>query len=110
MAGPAATRLAPGVWRIPTAVKDLVKEAMEIVKVSNADKHNGLAPKELLGVYESNLALFDESHARTRRGHRPFLRRDGRRDMAMSEGALYVYRRAWETRHGAAGRDTASGG
>jgi len=45
------------------AVKDLVRETMEIVKVSNADKFNGLAPKELLGVCETKLMLFDESLA-----------------------------------------------
>jgi PmbA protein len=46
------------------AVQDLARETMEIVKVSNADKHNGLAPKELLGVYEGKLMLFDESMAK----------------------------------------------
>lgn len=46
------------------SVKSLVKEAMEIVKVSGADKFNGLAPKEFLGTYGGNLMLFDESLAR----------------------------------------------
>jgi PmbA protein len=42
-------------------VNDLVKETLEIVKVSNADKFNGLAPKEFLGEYKGNLMLFDDS-------------------------------------------------
>jgi PmbA protein len=46
------------------SVKNLVKETMEIVKVSGADKFNGLAPKEHLGAYTGNLMLFDESLAR----------------------------------------------
>ena len=46
------------------SVKNLVKEAMEIVKVSGADKFNGLAPREFLGNYGGNLMLFDESLAR----------------------------------------------
>jgi PmbA protein len=41
-------------------VKDLVKETLEIVKVSNADKHNGLAPKEMLGEHTGKLLIFDE--------------------------------------------------
>jgi PmbA protein len=45
-------------------VKDLVREALEIVKISNADKHNGLAPKELLGAYAGKLLLFDEALAK----------------------------------------------
>lgn len=45
------------------AVKDLVKETLDIVKVSNADKYNGLAPKELLGNYTGKLNIFDESLA-----------------------------------------------
>ena len=45
------------------AVKDLVKETMDIVKVSNADKFNGLAPKELLGQYDGKLMIFDDSLA-----------------------------------------------
>jgi PmbA protein len=44
-------------------VKDLVRETMEIVKISNADKFNGLAPKELLGSYDGKLMMFDESLA-----------------------------------------------
>lgn len=43
------------------AVQDLARETMEIVKVSNADKHNGLAPKELLGEYKGKLLMYDES-------------------------------------------------
>jgi PmbA protein len=46
------------------SVKSLVSQALEIVKVSNPDKYNGLAPKELLGVYTGQLAIFDESLAR----------------------------------------------
>jgi PmbA protein len=44
-------------------VQELVKETLEIVKISNADKYNGLAPKELLGEYTGKLQLFDESLA-----------------------------------------------
>jgi PmbA protein len=46
------------------SVKSLVKEAMEIVKVSGADKFNGLAPKEYLGTYEGKLMLFDDALAK----------------------------------------------
>ncbi len=46
------------------SVKNLVKETMEIVKVSGADKFNGLAPKEFLGTYNGNLMLFDDSLAK----------------------------------------------
>ncbi|MCD9188686.1 MAG: TldD/PmbA family protein [Pyrinomonadaceae bacterium] len=42
-------------------VQQLVKETLEIVKVSNADKFNGLAAKELLGEYTGKLMLFDDS-------------------------------------------------
>lgn len=42
-------------------VQNLVKETLEIVKISNTDKYNGLAPKEFLGEYEKNLMLFDDS-------------------------------------------------
>jgi PmbA protein len=42
------------------SVKALVKETLEIVKVSGADKYNGLAPKEYLGAYEGKLLLFDD--------------------------------------------------
>jgi PmbA protein len=45
-------------------VQQLVKETLEIVKVSNADKHNGLAPKEFLGEYKGKLMLFDDSIAK----------------------------------------------
>jgi len=45
------------------AVKDLAKDTMQIVQVSNADKYNGLAPKEMLGSYGGKLMLFDESIA-----------------------------------------------
>ncbi len=43
------------------AVQDLARETLEIVKISSADKHNGLPPKELLGVYEGKLMMYDES-------------------------------------------------
>lgn len=46
------------------AVKDLAKDTMQIVQVSNADKNNGLAPKEMLGNYEGKLMLFDPSIAK----------------------------------------------
>lgn len=42
-------------------VQQLVKDTLEIVKVSNADKFNGLAPKEFLGEFSGELMLFDES-------------------------------------------------
>jgi PmbA protein len=45
-------------------VQELVKETLEIVKVSNADQYNGLAPKELLGEYTGKLMIFDESLAK----------------------------------------------
>lgn len=45
------------------ALKDLVRETLELVKVSNADKYNGLAPREALGAYAGRLLLFDESLA-----------------------------------------------
>jgi PmbA protein len=43
------------------AVENLARETMEIVKISNSDEHNGLAPKELLGTYEGKLLMFDET-------------------------------------------------
>ncbi len=43
------------------AVQELVKETLEIVKVSNADKYNGLAPKEMLGEYTGKLMIFDDA-------------------------------------------------
>jgi PmbA protein len=43
------------------AVQDLARETLEIVKISSSDKSNGLAPKELLGVYDGKLLMFDES-------------------------------------------------
>ena len=46
------------------AISDLARETLEIVKVSNADTSNGLAPKELLGSYSGNLMMFDESLAK----------------------------------------------
>jgi len=46
------------------AVADLARETLEIVKVSNTDKDNGLAPKELLGSYAGKLQMFDESLAK----------------------------------------------
>jgi PmbA protein len=45
-------------------VNELVKETLEIVKVSNADQYNGLAPKEFLGEFKGNLMIFDESLAK----------------------------------------------
>ena len=45
------------------SVRNLVKQVLDIVRVSNADKHNGLAPKEALGVYDGRLMLFDEAMA-----------------------------------------------
>ncbi len=42
------------------AVQNLVRDTLEIVKISSADKHNGLAPKEFLGEYTGKLMLFDE--------------------------------------------------
>lgn len=45
------------------SVKSLIRETMEIVKVSNADEHNGLAPRAALGAYDGKLALFDTSLA-----------------------------------------------
>lgn len=46
------------------AVQDLARETLEIVKISNADNANGLAPKELQGIYEGKLMMFDESISR----------------------------------------------
>ena len=46
------------------SVKSLVAQALDIVKVSNPDKYNGLAPKELLGSYDGKLQMFDESLAK----------------------------------------------
>ncbi len=46
------------------ATKDIVAQTMDIVKVSNADKYNGLAPKDFLGSYTGKLMLFDESLAK----------------------------------------------
>jgi PmbA protein len=46
------------------SVKDLVAQAMDIVRVSNPDQYNGLAPKEMLGAFDGRLAMFDESLAR----------------------------------------------
>jgi PmbA protein len=45
------------------SVKSLVNDTLEIVKVSNADQYNGLAPKEFLGVYDGKLQMFDDSLA-----------------------------------------------
>lgn len=46
------------------AVQNLVRETLEIVKISSADKFNGLAPKELLGEYTGKLMIFDEALVR----------------------------------------------
>ena len=43
------------------AVKDLVKDTLNIVKISSSDKDNGLAPKEMLGEYTGKLLMFDEA-------------------------------------------------
>ena len=45
------------------SVKSLAAQALDIVRVSNPDKFNGLAPKELLGAYDGKLQMFDESLA-----------------------------------------------
>ncbi len=45
------------------SVRSLVNDTLEIVKVSNADQYNGLAPKEHLGVYDGKLLMFDDSLA-----------------------------------------------
>jgi PmbA protein len=45
------------------SVRSLVRETLDIVKVSNADQYNGLAPKEFLGIYDGKLDLFDNSLA-----------------------------------------------
>jgi PmbA protein len=46
------------------SIKKLVKDALDIVKISNSDKYNGLAPKELLGIHSGELRIFDESLAK----------------------------------------------
>jgi PmbA protein len=46
------------------SVKTLVRDTLDIVKVSSADQYNGLAPREHLGSHEGKLALFDDSLAR----------------------------------------------
>jgi PmbA protein len=43
------------------SIKNLVKDAIDIVKISNSDKYNGLAPREMLGIYGGELRIFDES-------------------------------------------------
>ena len=45
------------------SVKSLAAQALDIVRVSSPDQYNGLAPKELLGIYDRPLQLFDESLA-----------------------------------------------
>lgn len=45
------------------SVQELVAQTMDIVKVSNPDQYNGLAPKELLGIHEGKLQLFDNTLA-----------------------------------------------
>src|ERR687894_3000174 len=39
------------------SVQSLIKDTLDIVRVSNADQYNGLAPKEFLGVHDAKLAL-----------------------------------------------------
>lgn len=46
------------------AVQDLARETMQIVQVSGADKHNGLAPKEFMGIHDGKLMIFDPSIVR----------------------------------------------
>jgi PmbA protein len=43
------------------SVKSLAAQALDIVRVSSPDQYNGLAPKELLGIYDRPLQIFDES-------------------------------------------------
>jgi PmbA protein len=45
------------------SVHSLVRDAMDIVKVSSADSYNGLAPKNLLGIYDGSLSLYDSEMA-----------------------------------------------
>jgi len=45
------------------SVRSIAAQALDIVKVSNADEFNGLAPREALGVYAGTLTLFDPSLA-----------------------------------------------
>lgn len=45
------------------SVKSLAAQALDIVRVSNPDQYNGLAPKELLGAYDGKLQIFDDSLA-----------------------------------------------
>lgn len=42
-------------------VQQLVRDTLDIVRVSSPDEFNGLAPADLLGEYEGQLQLFDES-------------------------------------------------
>lgn len=44
-------------------VRQLVRDTLDIVRVSNADEFNGLAPKDLLGAFDGELRMFDESIA-----------------------------------------------
>jgi PmbA protein len=44
-------------------LQKLVRDTLEIVRVSSSDEFNGLAPAELLGEYTGELLLFDESLA-----------------------------------------------
>jgi PmbA protein len=44
-------------------VRQLVRDTLDIVRVSSPDEFNGLAPTELLGEHQGELNLFDESLA-----------------------------------------------
>lgn len=45
------------------SIKSLARQVMDTVQVSGADKFNGLAPKERLGIFDGKLAMFDASLA-----------------------------------------------
>ncbi len=44
-------------------LKQLIQETLDIVRVSSPDEFNGLAPRDLLGEFDGELQLFDESLA-----------------------------------------------
>ncbi len=43
------------------AIENLVRETMEIVKISGSDEFNGLAPNENLGEFATDLMIFDQT-------------------------------------------------
>lgn len=43
------------------SVKGLVRESLELVKVSSPDKFNGLAPKDRIGAFDGPLPLYDDA-------------------------------------------------